>query len=285
MTGASGVLGEPFCRRLEQEGCRIATLGRPGPGRTPSLAGDLAAPGTLKLEGRFDVLLHLAPLWLLPDNLPAFAAAGVRRVVALGSTSAQTKRSSSDRSDRAIASSLGQAEDRCRELAGDLELDLTLLRPTMIYGFGRDRNVTAIASLIHRIGFFPVAGAAKGLRQPVHALDVVEAGVRCTDNASTFARTYDLGGGERLSYRHMVERIFRAMGLKPRIVGLPVALYRALIAVALRAGLVGGLSPAAAERMNEDLCFDNDPAARDFGYRPAGFLEHPRRDLPPPRSR
>ena len=40
-------------------------------------------------------------------------------------------------------------------------------------------------------------------------------------------------------------------------------------------GIAGGLGPGAVARMRDDLVFDADPAARDFGYAPRGFRPTP----------
>ena len=42
-------------------------------------------------EARAEVLIHLAPLWLLPRVLGIFAAGGLKRLVAFGSTSRFSK--------------------------------------------------------------------------------------------------------------------------------------------------------------------------------------------------
>ncbi len=54
-------------------------------------------------------------------------------------------------------------------------VEWVILRPTLIYGHGRDKNITEIARFIRRFGFFPLLGKANGLRQPIHVEDVAEA--------------------------------------------------------------------------------------------------------------
>lgn len=258
----------------------VSTLGRtPGLNATGIVA-DLGEPESLILNESFDVLIHMAPLWLLPKNLERIVASGVNRVVAFSSTSAGSKRDSPDASDRELAHALLSAEERVRETAADTGIGLTLFRPTMIYGYGRDGNVTAIARMIRRLGFFPVAGAGSGLRQPVHALDLAKAARSCMRCEAAIDRTYNLGGADILSYKEMVHRIFHGMARTPRILQLPTSLYRTLIGVAVRMKIIGDVSAGAAGRMNEDLCVDTTPAQSDFGYRGSAFLDNPARDLP-----
>lgn len=280
MTGASGVLGGPMCDRFKADGFDLATLGRRQTTRGAGMVGDLSKPRAVKIEGRFDILVHMAPLWLLPGNLESIVGAGVNRALAFSSTSIDTRKDSKKNLDRTLVQALTAAEDQCRQISHDNNVELTLFRPTMIYGFCRDKNITAIANTIKRLGFFPIAGAGSGLRQPVHALDLVESCMRCIDNEASVGRTYYLGGGEKLTYKSMVDRVFLGLGRKPRTVHVTATLYKALLSLALKLKVLNGVSVEIADRMNKDFCFDNGPAHSDFGYIGSRFLEDPARDLP-----
>jgi hypothetical protein len=92
-------------------------------------------------------------------------------------------------------------------------------------------------------------------------------------------RVYDLPGGETLTYRQMVERIFRGLNRAPRILSAPTPIWR--LAFRLARGRLPGATAAMGERMNQDLAFDGGPAARDFGWAPRAFKPvFPHRDEP-----
>jgi nucleoside-diphosphate-sugar epimerase len=134
-----------------------------------------------------------------------------------------------------------------------------------------------IVQFIRRFGFFPVAGEASGRRQPVHADDLVRAVASMLENPETYGKAYDLPGGETLSYRSMVKRIFDALNRPPRIIGIPTGLYGYLLGAA---GLLGADATAdIARRMNQDMVFDPGDARKDFSFVSQGFLQHPERDL------
>jgi len=84
-------------------------------------------------------------------------------------------------------------------------------------------------------------------------------------------RAYNLSGGETLTYREMVERIFLAMGRKPRLLTVPMFIFRLALAGLRRLPRYRHWTAAMAERMNRDLVFDHADAARDFGFAPADF--------------
>lgn len=235
------------------------------------------ASGPFDLQPGFECVVHAAPLWLLPGHLQRLAESGAERVIGFSSTSVMTKRASASREDRALSTALDEAEQAVRSESDRLGLSTTLLRPTMIYGYGRDRNVMAIVRFVRRLGFFPVAGEASGRRQPLHVDDAVEAVVSVLKNAATYGKTYDLAGGETLSYRSMVTRIFEALSRRPRILRIPVGLYGRLLGAA---GVLGAhVTADIARRMNQDMVFDPGEARKDFSFVSQGFLQHPERDL------
>lgn len=217
-------------------------------------------------------VVHLAPLWTLPPYLDHLADLPLRRVVACSSTSVVTKADSPDPAERRLARRLTDAEEAVRERCAEQGVELVLLRPTLIYAPGRDRSLERIARIARRWGVVPVAGAARGLRQPVHAADVAGAIRTALERPEAAGRCYDLSGGETLPYRTMVRRIARSVGRRPRVVSVPVPAYRLALRIL---GLWPGsepVPPRAADRMNEDLVFDHGEAARDLGFRPRPFL-------------
>lgn len=286
VTGATGVVGHHLLDCLCGAGYLVTAVSRRpgagseargwskcperGPGRVRWLTLDLTH-GWPTAAGPPGTLIHAAPIWLLPRVLPGLAELGLRRLVAFSSTSRFTRRGSPIAEERDLAQRIVEAEDAVASIGRERGIAWTIFRPTLIYGGGRDRNVSAIARLVRRVGFVPVAGLALGARQPVHAGDLARAALSVLDNATTFGRAYDLPGGETLAYAEMVARIARGLGRKPRLLHLPPVALRAAIRVARLLPGLSHLSPAMADRMNEDLRFDDSAARRDFEYAARGF--------------
>ena len=169
VTGATGLVGHFLLPRLAAAGWDVnAVSRRAAPPRSPDrvrwhqhdVAGGIARLGT---EGA-TVVFHAAPLWLLPSLVPALSARGITRVVAFGSTSRFTKQHSADASSRAVADTLAHAEDDLARACGAHGIRWTIFRPTLIYGAGRDRNVSAIARVARRLRVVPIAGDGRGLQ-------------------------------------------------------------------------------------------------------------------------
>jgi len=90
--------------------------------------------------------------------------------------------------------------------------------------------------------------------------------------ATATNRAYDLSGGETLSYREMTVRVFAALGCQPKLLKVPLDLFRFVLTCARWLPRYRHWSVAMAERMNRDLLFDHADAARDLGFAPRGFL-------------
>lgn len=268
--GGSGQIGVPVIERLLADGWRITAVSRaPQADRAELkwLRGDLQR--TEGLPQRVDAIFSLGPLdhfshWY--SNTALIAA----RVIAFGSTSLETKQESEDLSERVVAARLADAEARIFQAARQRQAEATVLRPTLVYGAGRDRTLTRIASLARRTGCFVLPGNADGLRQPVHVQDLADAAVAAVA-ACAHGRSYALPGGETLAYAEMVRRILAVLQPPARLIRVPTPLFKAALAGAHALGKMQSLGSAAVARMHENLVFDVEPAQRDFGYSPRPF--------------
>lgn len=274
VTGATSQIGRFLLPALLSDGFAVTALSRSRQRDQAGLRwlqGDLSEPLDWFPAADSQALIHLALLSLLPDRLPEMAQLGVRRVIAFSSTSRFTKTASSNPGERALAAGLARAEGLVAQRCDTLGIRWTLFRPTLIYGAGVDKNVSFIANFVRRYRFFPLVGKGEGLRQPVHAEDLAAACLAALDRPTTFGMSYQLTGGETLSYRAMVERVFQALGQRRCLLPVP----RPLLRTVLRGGrLLPGfrhLTPEMVDRVSQDLCFDSRAAREHFGYAPRRF--------------
>lgn len=273
--GASGQIGRPLLDRLRDHGWRIYAVSRTPQAEQPGLVwlqGDL-----IRVDGlppHPEAIFSCGPLDLFAQW---YAREGARapRVIAFGSTSIEVKRGSADGDERALAARLREGERRLFETAAARAAAVTVLRPTLIYGGGRDRSLSRIADFARRFGRVVLPRGATGLRQPVHAHDLAEAAFRCLDAETAHGRTYALPGGETLPYREMVARVLAALDPPARLHEVPAPVFNVLLAAAHAAGMALDFNEAAVKRMRSDLVFDPADAQRDFGYAPRGFRPQP----------
>lgn len=270
--GASGQIGEALLARLSKAGWQVSAVSR-APRASSSnvrwLRGEFA--GIDDLPATVDVIFSTGPL----DGFAQWYARGqvtASRVVAFGSTSLETKQASGNAHERDIVARLQSAERTVFDTASATGAAATLLRPTLVYGAGRDQTLARIAAMARRLGCFVLPRGAGGKRQPVHVDDLAAAALAVVDASATHGQAYALPGGETLAYRDMVARTLAALSPPARLWELPMPLFRVLLGMARRAGAIRGLTDDAVARMREDLVFDATPAVRDFGYAPRAFV-------------
>lgn len=269
--GGSGQVGMPLLECLRDAGWRVFAVSR---GRHADLPGVQWLQGDLErcdgLPHAVDAIFSCGPL----DHFARWYAASVLespRVLAFGSTSVEAKRDSADVHERDLAQRLREGEARVFATAAARGAQATLLRPTLVYGAGRDLTLTRIAGLARRWGRFVLPRDARGLRQPVHVDDLAAAAMAAQASPSAHGRAYDLPGGETLPYREMVARTLAALQPPPRLLQVPAPVFAAALLGARALGRGGGFGAAALARMRDDLVFDATPARHDFGYAPRPF--------------
>jgi len=277
VTGASSQIGRFLLPRLAARGYQVHAISRHPPARPVGAkasitwhqldindrAASIAIPAI--------ALIHLAPLVTLPPLIAPLARLGVKQIIAFGSTSRFSKVNSKSRHEQELVKGFIDAEQALAERSERLGIGWTLFRPTLIYGCGLDKNISTIARFIRRFGFFPMVGHGIGLRQPVHAEDLAQASLTALERHTSRNKAYNLSGGRTLTYQAMVETIFQALGKKPRVMHLPLAVLQAFLACLRLLPGYGYITPAMAGRINGDLCFDHQEATRDLDFKPRPF--------------
>ena len=223
-------------------------------------------------QRRIKYWICLAPIWVLPDYFTMLQSYGVQRIVVLSSTSRFTKITSSNANEKVVVKQLIDGETRFCEWAERQQIEWIILRPTLIYGLGKDKNISTIIKFIKRFNFFPLFGLAKGKRQPIHVEDVAKACIQALNTEDIANQAYNITGKETLEYDVMVKRIFNALDKKCRLFYFPLSLFRIASGVL---GIFSGfknLNSVMAERMSQDLVFDCSDAKKDFKFSSRGFM-------------
>ncbi len=222
------------------------------------------------IGGDFDVILGLGPL----DAFARwFDGSGLRprKVIALGSTSVNSRADSSDAGERAQAACLQKAEAILGRACAMRGCALQLLRPTLIYGRGLDHSLSRLAGLARRHGLVLLPGKAAGLRQPVHVDDVAAAVARLLQEGKDESFALDLPGGERLRFDEMLSRVLAVAAPRAWVVYLPAFLIKFALRGAAKLGVAEHVDEAFVSRIGRDQVFDAAPAVHRIGWKPRGF--------------
>jgi uncharacterized protein YbjT (DUF2867 family) len=258
LVGATGFLGSFVATRLDGAPVMLVrpTSDRSGlPSDVELRTGDLAQP--LPLHG-ISTLVYCASMGF--GHVPALIEQlheqrTVKRAVFVSTTAIFTSLPTASRAVRLAAEAAVQSS----------RLDWTILRPTMIYGTARDRNISRLLRFVRRSPVFPLCG--NGLWQPIHVEDVADAVVAALANPQTVHKTYNVAGAAPLRFSDLVRTAARAVGRQVTL--LPVPLQAAILA----ARLTRVVSPEQIRRLAEDKAFSYADAARDFNFAPRSFAE------------
>lgn len=274
VTGASSQLGAPVLAELVQRKFKITAWTRNIQAQPVDQAvswqqADLHSSPVI--PDSTNLLIHLAPIDLLPALLNSTSLSGLR-IIAISTCSIRFKAQSDSLEERKVAAQLLAAEEEVRQLAKQQGHDLTVLRPSMLYGAGRDGTIAVLQGFVRRFGFLVLPAQATGLRQPVHVDDVAQAIIACVvQSKAAIDKCYELGGADQLSLEQLADYIFTHNQLTPRVFTVPQWLLVGLIALVRYTGLRADWRPGLIARAKQAQIVDNTAAQQDFAYAPRHF--------------
>jgi uncharacterized protein YbjT (DUF2867 family) len=276
VTGASSQIGVFLLPRLLEKGYRVRALSRRAGAAAETVPGLVWAHPDRELADR-GAGKGEAPRFLVSAGPPSLARQllerhpGITKAVVFSTTSVLTKLESDDAAERAAMEHLLQEESQLRRDCRALGAGLVLVRPTLVYGCGLDRNLSRLVRFGDRTGFIPLSAQAGGLRQPVHADDLAALAAEALAADTGAILEGPACGGEQLTYRAMVRRAAACCRRPVRCVEWPPRLLAAAVALAGRLGRAPGANAQMVYRQAEDLVFD-DHAFRDrLDWRPRPF--------------
>jgi nucleoside-diphosphate-sugar epimerase len=258
IVGATGFLGGFVTARLADRDpialvrptSETASIPRQVTTRTGALEADLP------LED-IGTLVYCASMGFghVPGLVRQLEASGVKRAIFISTTAIFTLLGSRSRAVRLEAETAVMSSG----------MDWTILRPTMIYGTGADRNISRLLRFLKRSPIFPVCG--NGLWQPIYVADLADAVASALDSPHTSRRAYNVAGAEPLRFTDLVRTAARAIGRHVALVRVP------LEAAVLVSRLAPIVTPEQIRRLAEDKAFPYTEATRDFGFAPRTFAE------------
>ncbi|MDF2801237.1 MAG: nucleoside-diphosphate-sugar epimerase-like protein [Anaerocolumna sp.] len=154
------------------------------------------------------------------------------------------------------------------------QIDITVLRPTMIYGSSGDRNMYKLIDYLYRHKFFPLFGKGENLMQPVHAKDLGNAYYDVLINrGTTVNKEYNLPGKTPIKYIDLVRCVAQTLESKNIIVKIPLSISMVAAKFYNLINKKAIISVEQVLRMQENKDFSYEAAAMDIDYSPISFEE------------
>ena len=279
VTGATGFTGSRVVPLLLNNGYQVRCLYRASSDRS-QLAdaniewaqGDLSDTASLSsaMQGT-DALVNIASLGFghADSIIRAAKDAGIKRAVFISTTAIFTQLNAASKKVRVAA-------ELAIETSG---LKYTILRPTMIYGSPRDRNMWRLIRFLRILPIIPVFGDGKSLQQPIFMDDVAQAILGCLKSDVTIGKSYNIAGKHPLTYNEVIETIAKAMNKRVWKLHVPSKPVVALLSLFERIRIPFLIKAEQVLRLNENKDFSYADAQRDFGFSPLAFEEGIRLEL------
>lgn len=290
VTGAAGFVGRILCDALAARGRNPRRAVRtPDPACPDAVAvGDIGSGSGwhAALEGVRDVVHLAARTHVLRETAPdalaeyrrvnvagtervarAAAARGVRRLVFASSVKVNGESTGArpyteddaPRPEDPYGISKWEAEQALARVASETGLEVVVLRPPLVYGPGVRGNFLRLMDLVARGTPLPLA-AIENRRSLLYAGNLADAIIQVLASPQAAGRTYLVSDGEDVSTPVLVRALARALGVKPRLVPVPLAALRFAATLAGRG--------AELARLAGSLQVDSSRIRRDLGWAP-----------------
>ena len=295
VTGASGFVGQAFCRVLWQSGLAVRAAVRGGyAAQDPSMAIEcvavddigpttdwsaaldgiaavvhLAARVHVTRETARDPLAEYQRINVLGTERLAHQAieVGVQRLVFVStigvhgdaSDNRPFSEASPPRPAGPYALSKWEAEQRLCEVAKDGDLELVVVRPPLVYGPGAKGNVRRLLQLIDRGMPLPLESVSNR-RSFIGLRNLLDCLKSCVAHPAAAGETFVVCDGEELSTPEFARRIGKALGKSVRLWPCPLGVLRAGAALTGQKEALG--------RLCASLTVDAERVCRVLGWTP-----------------
>ncbi len=260
VTGASGFIGRRLVELLAADGAvRVRAASReplidPLEGVTQTRLSELASDDLGSAVSGIDVVIHLAArVHVMRDTVAdalgefrrvnvrasrrlaeAAVAAGVQRFVFVSSIKVNGEATAIDRPFRSADAARPQdpygmskheAETELRAIAAASGMELTIVRPVLVYGPGVGANFERMMSWLHRGNPLPF-GSIDNLRSLLALDNLCDLLITCTRHPAATGQVFLASDQEDVSTPDLLRRLGTALGKPARLFGMPEGALR-----------------------------------------------------------
>lgn len=279
LTGATGFLGEFVLEELVNRGhdvtCfvrKTSDLDKIKRENVSYIYGELNDYKSIceALKGK-KALINIASLGFghAPSIINACEEIGVKRSIFVSTTGIFTKLNPDSKGVRLEAEKLIKKSN----------LDYTIIRPTMIYGTPKDRNMWRLVKFLKNIPVIPILGPGTYLQQPVYVKDLATAIVSAYEKPVSIKKDYNVSGAKPLTYNEVIDITGETLGKKILKLHIPMKLSYNMLRIYEEVSKHPKLKSEQVLRLNENKDFSYEEAKQDLGYNPLSFNEGIKREL------
>ena len=214
-----------------------------------------------------DTILHIAGIRFSSKIVRKAAENNIKRLFLVHTTGIYSKYKAAGEEYRSI-------ENNIYGIIKANNIDLTILRPTMIYGSVNDKNIIVFIKMIDKFKIIPVVNHARYELQPVYAGDLGKAYYQALVNSEqTKNRDYNLSGKYPIMLIDIFREIEKNLGYKRNYLNVPFPVAYAGAWLVYLLTLTKKDFREKVQRLCESRIFSHEEAANDFGYSPLSFAD------------
>lgn len=230
--------------------------------------GDLNDPNFIdKVMDGVETVMHIYNIHHSPIIVRAANQKKVKRAILVHTTGIYSEFKYASEGYKKIEQEIKRLESEA-----SYSTNITILRPSMIYGDLCDRNMSKFIKMVDKLKIMPVINGGNSLIQPVNARDLGKAffTVLMSPEESD-GGVYDLSGERPIRMIDAFKLISKELNKKTVYISVPLSIG-VLMARVLKALTLGTFDYIErVQRMGEDRNYSHDNATSDFGYDPMTF--------------
>lgn len=295
VVGAGGFVGRPVMARLRDDGHEVVPIVRTARGMPDERQiDDLASADWPNLFTGVEAVVHLAARVHVMNDTAAdplaehrrvncagtmktaegAAAAGVKRFIFIstikvnGEETKPGRPASADDQPEPVdpyGISKLEAEQALFELAGRCGMEVTVIRPPLVHGPGVRANFESLMKLVQRRVPLPIGLVTQNRRSLVGVDNLADLISVCLAHAAAAGQRFMASDGHDVSTRELAEMLGTALGVRPRLLPVPIGSMRL-------AARIAGKEPAL-NRLLGDLQVDITKNRELLGWSPPVTLQ------------
>lgn len=279
LTGATSQVGQVLVKKLASSHEKIRCFVR----KTSNIEkikgdnielffGDFSDKESIKkaLDG-VEYLVHLGGIWYADKFLSVLDEdkRKITKAIFVGSTSRFQKVNSEDEKELDVVKKMMSAE----KIINASKQNTVILRPTMLYGIDRDKNVLKLIKIMDKIHMFPIIGKGNGMKQPVHVDDLADAIISVMYNKNIVKNEYNIPGKSPIEYKDMINEIKNNLHTPVIVMHIPVWLAELGFNIYKKINPETIINKAMVKRVDKNFIFSYEEAQKDFQYSPMNFKD------------
>ena len=255
ISGGNGFTGRYLCKYLISRGLKFSVILRPGTNsdwmvknQIPIIYFDLYQINqNLKVLKNFDCFINIASIGfgLCKHIIEACEMVSIKRVIFISSTSIFTSLNARSKKIRTEAENLIMQSN----------LIWTIIRPTMIYGSPRDRNMIRLIRWIDHFPILPIFGNGDALQQPINVEDLVSFVYKTIKKKEAFNNVFNVSGKEPITFNQIIKIISKVLKRKPLKIYLPSSITSQILCFLELLNIKLPIKSEQIKRLNEDKSF------------------------------